>query len=96
MGRRGLLPYRHQDPPAVKEGEKMSENQVEMIDDEALTDHACAERLMRWYGERHIHYCDDAKCWVEYDGMKWTQVETETIASKYANASIIRIRQQLN
>lgn len=95
MGRRGLPPYRHQDPPAVKEGEKMSENQVEMIDDEALTDHACAERLMRWYGERHIHYCDDAKFWVEYDGTKWTQVERETIASKYANASIISVRQQL-
>lgn len=95
MGRRGLLPYRHQDPPAVKEGEKMSENQVEMIDDEALTDLACAKRLMTLYGERHIHYCDDVGSWMEYDGTKWARVRQSVIASNYADESITFILQEV-
>lgn len=72
----------------MKEGEKMSENQVEMIDDEALTDHACAKRLMALYGERHIHYCDDVGSWMEYDGTKWAWVRQSVIASNYADESI--------
>lgn len=79
----------------MKEGEKMSENQVEMIDDEALTDLACAKRLMTLYGERHIHYCDDVGSWMEYDGTKWTRVRQSVIASNYADESITFILQEV-